>query len=226
MNKLIKESIKNILTISLSPRYVGEVYDIREFITPNTYLIKRLANDLKAPNEELHVWNLFKFVVESIKYPWRRGIPEALMIFCDLHALFRHPFKPKLSICLLDFWKFPVETLRDGVGDCEDTTFLLTSLLRVCKYNAYAVLGYIEIDGIKYGHAWVLYQHPSYDWIILETTLDSLEPYRDWKGYVEVEGQVKDLYKPEIIFNEKEVNLLKSSSLERIKNIVNKVSIV
>jgi len=221
-----KGTLSKTITISLSPRFEGEVYDIREFVNPRTYLVKKLANDLKAPNEELHVWNMFKFVVENIKYPWKAGVPEALMLFCDTHALFRHPFTPKLSICLLDFWKFPTETLRDGVGDCEDTTFLLASLLRVYKYKAYAVLGYVVIEGVLYGHAWVLYQHPSYDWIILETTLDSLEPYKDWEGYVEVEEQIKEIYRPEIMFNEEEVTVLRTSSLERIKNIVNKVTIV
>ena len=34
-----------------------------------------------------------------------------------------------------DYWKFPVETLYDGGGDCEDTTFLYCAIVKAMGYN-------------------------------------------------------------------------------------------
>ncbi len=65
-------------------------------------------------------WSLYDFVCRNIDY--RRDIGE--------------------------FWLTPGETLQ-GYGDCEDTSILLTSLLRNFT-NAYVVLG--SLGG--YGHAW------------------------------------------------------------------------
>ncbi|MBA7705773.1 hypothetical protein ES703_114612 [subsurface metagenome] len=65
-------------------------------------------------------WALYDFVCREIDY--RRDIGE--------------------------FWQTPSETLR-GIGDCEDTSILLTSLLRNFT-NAHVALGSFQ----GYGHAW------------------------------------------------------------------------
>ncbi|MBA7677837.1 hypothetical protein ES703_86101 [subsurface metagenome] len=49
-----------------------------------------------------------------------------------------------------ELWQFPSETLR-GTGDCEDTSILLTSLLRNFS-NAHVALG--SYQGL--GHSWVV----------------------------------------------------------------------
>jgi len=60
-----------------------------------------------------------------------------------------------------EFWQTPSETLR-GFADCEDTSILLTSLIRAGGiYNCYVALGSFE----GYGHAWC-----ELDGQILETT--------------------------------------------------------
>lgn len=68
-------------------------------------------------------WSLYDVVCRSINY--RRDIGE--------------------------FWQLPSETLVSGLGDCEDTAILLTSLIRVGRVpNCYVALG--NLGG--YGHAW------------------------------------------------------------------------
>ncbi len=78
-------------------------------------------------------WSLYDFVCQNIDY--RRDIGE--------------------------FWQTPSETL-EGYGDCEDTSILLTSLIRAGgSPNCYVALG--SLGGL--GHAWCLYNGQ-----ILETT--------------------------------------------------------
>ncbi len=65
-----------------------------------------------------------------------------------------------------EFWMTPSETLR-GYGDCEDSSILLTSLIRAGGApNCYVALG--SLGG--YGHAWVLNNNE-----ILETTYSSAQ---------------------------------------------------
>lgn len=63
-----------------------------------------------------------------------------------------------------EFWAFPSEVLAREKADCEDTSNLLTSLLRCGGINAYTAVGSYQ----GYGHAWV-----SHNGQILETTFTS-----------------------------------------------------
>jgi len=91
-------------------------------------------------------WALYDFVCRNINY--RRDIGE--------------------------FWQTPSETLR-GFGDCEDTSILLTSLIRAGGVpNCYVALG--SLGG--YGHAWC-----ELDGQILETTYISARPVPDPQDY-------------------------------------------
>jgi len=84
-----------------------------------------------------------------------------------------------------EFWQTPSETLR-GAGDCEDTSILLTSLMRAGGIpNAYVALG--EYHG--YGHAWCQYAG-----LTLETTYTSARPVPDPQDYC-----------PYVCFNDQEV---------------------
>lgn len=92
-------------------------------------------------------WSLYDFVCRNINY--RRDIGE--------------------------FWQTPSETL-EGIGDCEDTSILLTSLIRAGGIpNAYVALG--TLQGL--GHAWVTHRGE-----ILETTYTSARPVPDPGDYV------------------------------------------
>lgn len=84
-----------------------------------------------------------------------------------------------------EFWFTPSETLR-GYGDCEDTSILLTSLIRAGGApNCHVALG--SLGG--YGHAWC-----SHEGQVLETTYTSARPVTDPQDYC-----------PYCIFNESEV---------------------
>ena len=67
-----------------------------------------------------------------------------------------------------EFWLTPSETLR-GYGDCEDTSILLTSLIRAGGApNCYVALGSLGNSLENYGHAWCQLNGQ-----ILETTFTS-----------------------------------------------------
>jgi len=89
-------------------------------------------------------WSLYNWVCQNINY--RRDIGE--------------------------FWQFPSETLR-GFGDCEDSSILLTSLLKNFT-SAYTVLGNFE----GWGHAWVVNEGG-----ILESTYTSARRVPDPEHY-------------------------------------------
>lgn len=91
-------------------------------------------------------WSLYDFVCRNIDY--RREIGE--------------------------FWFTPSETLR-GYADCEDTSILLTSLIRVDGTpDAYVSLGSYQ----GYGHAWCEYRGE-----ILESTFTRARPVSDPEHY-------------------------------------------
>lgn len=102
-------------------------------------------------------WSLYDFVCRNINY--RSDIGE--------------------------FWYTPSETLR-GVGDCEDTSILLTSLIRAGGTpNCYVALGRLG----DLGHAWC--QHNGQ---VLETTYTFARPVLNPADY-----------KTMAIFNDQEV---------------------
>ena len=84
-----------------------------------------------------------------------------------------------------EFWAFPSEVLAKGTADCEDTSNLLTSLLRSGGINAYTAVG----DYQGYGHAWVTKRGE-----ILETTYTSAKSVPDRQDYC-----------PYVCFNDQEV---------------------
>lgn len=83
-----------------------------------------------------------------------------------------------------EFWQTPPETLASKRGDCEDTTILLTSLLRNFT-GAHVALGNYQ----GYGHAWCEHRGQ-----ILETTYTSARPVPDPQDYC-----------PYVYFNDQEV---------------------
>ncbi len=73
-----------------------------------------------------------------------------------------------------EFWLTPSETLR-GYGDCEDTSILLTSLIRAGGADCHVALG--TLRGL--GHAWVVHRGE-----IMETTYTSARPVPDPEHYL------------------------------------------
>jgi len=116
-----------------------------------------------------------------------------------------------------DFWLTPNETWTLRFGDCEDTSFLLTStILRLFEVIrdlqaswwsrllgkapvAYTCIGFYRLSANYYGHGFVLYRNPKYKitdkWFILETTLEKDVAWNMWIPWE------PSIYIPVYIFN-------------------------
>jgi len=134
--------------------------DIREWISSTeSEVIIRALQEIGLPEAreagtfDLRAWRIWDFVARSVEY-----------------------ITDKQTYGLEDFWLFPEETLMLRKGDCEDTSFLLATLLLasgVSEHCVRVVLGRVVSPDGTYGHAWVVYQSESGVWCLLESTLDS-----------------------------------------------------
>ncbi len=135
--------------------------DIRAWLnSANSEVLKRALQEIGLPEArgagtfDLRAWRIWDFVARSVEY-----------------------VTDKKSCGMDDFWLFPEETLMLHKGDCEDSSFLLASLLMASGISEHCVrvaLGkFISPDG-AFGHAWVVYQNEEGRWCLLESTLDSV----------------------------------------------------
>jgi len=103
-----------------------------EFLTPVAREIKKITDATPGDTLEAVGPRLFE-VVRQVQYVTDqdgKGVPE--------------------------YFKYPVETLKDKTGDCEDQSYLLASLLQGAGVpNVVIVFGTVEVDGRRFGHAWV-----------------------------------------------------------------------
>lgn len=142
-------------------RYGGERLDIREFIRPDSFMVQELVASLPPDPDTYYAW-----VVRHIAYPFG---DEAVL---DLHQECRYVTRTgRWQICEQtdDFWSYPSETLADRVGDCDDKSFLLVSMLRHLygPDQVFATVGYWQ----GFGHVWVVLALPE-GWRVYETTLE------------------------------------------------------
>ena len=81
------------------------------------------------------------------------------------------------------------------MGDCEDSSFLLTSMLRRIEPNmeAYSTVGYFD----QYGHVWTSILRNG-EWLVLDTTLDRMPQL------VPTERS-RPMYRPLFRFNERDI---------------------
>lgn len=107
-------------------------YEVNKFITPEAFEIIRQVRKLKLKD-------------------WGENIIEACFNFVSLEVVYK---KDKKSYGHEEYWRFPRETLQRKSGDCEDTSFLLASLLLASGLQdeeVRVVLGKVD----DRGHAWV-----------------------------------------------------------------------
>jgi hypothetical protein len=135
-------------------RYPGEWLDIKELVQPESYAVKmalaKVYNSAQTP--EQNIWNCWDLVCREIDYP-----PAG-----DYHRREAFPTqglfgRPLVSQSTQDFWSFPFETLSLGIGDCEDSSILLCSMLRNFRgaNEVDVTIGYYDRPHPSLGHAWV-----------------------------------------------------------------------
>ena len=178
-------------------RFGDELTDIRHFIRPDDVMVR----DVLASRPSWTVEAIWRWVVENIAYP--AGNP----LLQDQHALFAYQVPvpvlgallPRKTYATLDFWNFPAETLRDGQGDCEDSSFLMVSMVRAAlpSVPVYASVGYFQ----DFGHVWVSVAGPDGYWIY-DTTL----PPDELPQAPPLEAQAP-AYRALLRFNDREVIL-------------------
>lgn len=79
----------------------------------------------------------------------------------------------------LEVWAMPTETLKRGLGDCEDLSFLLTSLLLALGVSARVEFGTWNGEG----HAWVYVNVPGAQGILESTTGQPFSGFADPTAY-------------------------------------------
>lgn len=165
--------------------------DIREWIKapPNEKLEDALVKIPDLPKvKELDSFDrramlIWKYVAERITYVYDK----------EAHNL-------------PDFWFFPEETLTIEKGDCEDSTYLLSSLLLASGISPFcvrAVLGIVhdENGNILGGHAWPVYLDEWGKWRLLESTLDTIPDKMPLADSLTEKG-LKFQYEPMLCFNQ------------------------
>ena len=105
----------------------------------------------------------------------------------------------------LDFWQFPAETIALGQGDCEDSSFLLATLMLASGISSFCirvVFGTIKLSDTEEteGHVWPIYKDETGVWRILEST------YSNWPAtWLEADKVarpgLRPRYKPDICLN-------------------------
>jgi hypothetical protein len=123
-----------------------------------------------------------------------------------LGAFVNNDIIPENKYESLEFWAYPSETIRDGIGDCDDTSILLVSLLRkkINSDNVYFTAGFFN----GFGHAWVTIKNIFPEDRILESTLERSLPF----DVIDNQGQYVPVYE----FNDKNFNIINDEIIENI----------
>ncbi len=118
---------------SMQTHSVKEYSDYLNFVTPNEKAIIDIANELNNISKEKKFDNLtrinfFLSFVQSLKYS-----------------------EDNLTAGVGEYPRYPIETLIDQTGDCEDTSALLISLMKIIGHESAIILIPEAWEG--YGHA-------------------------------------------------------------------------
>lgn len=191
----------------------GIVYDVREFIRPETEMIVRLISklfddDIDKCSFEERVATCYRWVLENIKY---MDDSNHILLYSRRRFGRWHVEKPR------EFFGFPEFTLMKGMGDCDCQSILLVSMIRACEIaprDVFMAVGHVKIDEKDIGHAWVVVKRPlgwkDRRWYIFDPTLEKWD--ERWRP-------VPSFFMPQIMFNDREVRIvdekiIKSRELE------------
>jgi predicted transglutaminase-like cysteine proteinase len=152
------------------------VYDKRAVIcNPGLYIPTDIRAWLSSTKSEVIADSLQDIVLPSARQAGT--FDQRAWKIWEYVALSVQYITDKTTFGLEDIWLFPEETLILKKGDCEDSAFLLATMLLasgISEHCVRVVLGRISTPGGSYGHAWVVYQNESGLWCLLESTLDDI----------------------------------------------------
>lgn len=194
----------NKIPVSIKRYYMknklfGQGGYLRSWIQSDDPAIIDIANKLKAEDEQTSIINAYNWLEKNYHY-----VPDSDISFSDGRITIREN---------TDYWQKPLLTLsiiqQTGgfYGDCEDGTFLLTSILNAMGYHdIYAEIGTVSLQSGIYGHAWVVW-HKDGRYYLLETTLGTpLQQIRVLPSF----------YSPQFMFNDVEIKQFYSGTLRNV----------
>lgn len=156
------------MQVILRKRFGNYWFGVNELIQPHGYMVQEMARRL-GPMTVHAYWN---WVITHVQYPYGH------IAWDDQHreqAFWRPTWfgrAPLFTYHQADYWAFPGEVLRDGVGDCKDTAALLTSFLRrsLKPNQVYMSVGWYNDGHQRHLHAWTTVFLPNGTPLALDTT--------------------------------------------------------
>ncbi|GAI84324.1 unnamed protein product, partial [marine sediment metagenome] len=110
---------------------LGNSEYVMEFITPNNEAVAGLVTGITGSfsQDTLKMWNditgLYNWIMNYIDYSLDTPLP--ILPITSIGKLFG------TLLWIEEYWRLPEETIKDGMGDCEDMAVLLTSM--IINYN-------------------------------------------------------------------------------------------
>jgi hypothetical protein len=204
---------KRVITVAGRELDLG-TYHLRDWLQPSCYAIETLIDKVMDKwdalgSQQLDAIRNVGFGNALVKLAWNTVNTE-IRYRAD-EDIFNQA----------DFWMFPGEVAAMRVADCEDSSFTLASIvLRLFEVvsdfrlswlqrwfssdapNCQVWLGFVYQGGQYFGHAWVSFRNPKYqfskDWLVLESTLEDEIPMNLWIKWT------KDIYIPVYMFNQQD----------------------
>ncbi len=182
----------------ISARF-GACKDVKEFVQPNTLMVRELLDrlNLAQMSEDDRILACWDWVARNIDYPKDRTT-FALTVYGK-------------TIKADDYFLEPSETIAIGLGKCDATSNLLVSMLRnfLSPERVWVVLGDLH-SGAGGGHAWVVVSRNShYD--VLETTLNKLPDGNPWKDAGS--EAVSLIYDPVLYYNDQRIRAVEDAMM-------------
>ena len=107
-------------------------YDVvGKFITTDSQVIASMAEDLETFSADMSDLERVQFILKFVQ-----SIPYE---------------EDRVSEGMTDYWKFPIETIYDGNGDCEDHAILLATMLKLMGYKVAIFHVYVYNGGTIVG---------------------------------------------------------------------------
>jgi hypothetical protein len=149
-----------------------EVYRfLKKEISDNYYYLKLILNDNKliGKDDDETVINILRWVKANIKYE-----------------------SDEIAYKTTEYWAHVIETIRNGVGDCEDGAILVFCLCRAADISPERVfIAAGDVDGG--GHCWVRYISENWPYVLFFIDwcyYPSLKPIKSRIGYMEDKNRI------------------------------------